>query len=129
MLPPLQRPQRNQGFFQPLLRKTKIFKNSFLPYMIHEWNLQDPKIRKIDSYVGFRKKYKVFLNLRKIGEFRRSDLIWLWLIDQRVDFSHLNEHTFRHTFADTLNPLCSCFLETESMAHFFNATEIMIIFV
>ena len=33
----------------------------------------------------------------------------------RVDFSHLNEHKF----ADTLNTLCSCSLETESMAHFF----------
>ena len=37
----------------------------------------------------------------------------------RVDFSHLNEHKFRHNFADTLNPLCSCSLETETTAHFF----------
>ena len=37
----------------------------------------------------------------------------------RVDFSHLNDHKFRHNFADTLNPLCSCSLETERMAHFF----------
>ena len=37
----------------------------------------------------------------------------------RVDFSHLNEHKFRHNFADTLNPLCSGSLETESTAHFF----------
>ena len=36
MLPPLQRSQRNQGFFQPLLCRTEIFKNSFLPYMINE---------------------------------------------------------------------------------------------
>ena len=36
-----------------------------------------------------------------------------------VDFSHLNEHKFRHNFADTLNPLCSCSLETESTAQFF----------
>ena len=36
----------------------------------------------------------------------------------RVDFSHLNEHKFRHNFADALNPLCSCSLETESTAHF-----------
>ena len=26
---------------------------------------------------------------------------------------------FRHKFSDTLNPLCSCSLETESTAHFF----------
>ena len=37
----------------------------------------------------------------------------------RVDVSHLNEHKFRHNFADTLNPLCSWSLETESTAHFF----------
>ena len=37
----------------------------------------------------------------------------------RVDFSHLNEHKFRRNFADILNLLCSCSLETESTAHFF----------
>ena len=37
----------------------------------------------------------------------------------RVDFSPLNEHKFRHKFADTLNPLCSRSLETESTVHFF----------
>ena len=36
MLPPLQRSQRNQGFFQPLLCRTEIFKNSFLLYTINE---------------------------------------------------------------------------------------------
>ena len=55
MLPPLQRSQRNQGFFQPLLCRTEIFKNSFLPYTINEWNKLDPEIRRIDSHVGFRK--------------------------------------------------------------------------
>ena len=30
-----------------------------------------------------------------------------------LGFSHLREHKFRHHFADTLNPLSSCFLETE----------------
>ena len=63
MLAPLQRPQRNQGFFQPLLCRTEIFKNSFLPYTINEWNKLDPEIRRIDSYVDFRRKS---LNLWKI---------------------------------------------------------------
>ena len=38
----------------------------------------------------------------------------LWL-----GFSHLREHKFRHNFADTVNTLCSCALETESKDHFF----------
>ena len=33
----------------------------------------------------------------------------LWL-----GFSQLFEHKFRHNFADSLNPICSCSLETES---------------
>ena len=31
----------------------------------------------------------------------------------RLGFSHLREHKFRHNFADTVNPLCPCTLETE----------------
>ena len=37
----------------------------------------------------------------------------------RLGFSHLREHKFRHNFADTVNPLCSCILETASAKHFF----------
>ena len=37
----------------------------------------------------------------------------------RLGFSHVFEHKFRHNFADSLNPLCSCSLETESTLHFF----------
>ena len=37
----------------------------------------------------------------------------------RLGFSHLFEHKFRHNFADSLNPLCSYSLETESTLNFF----------
>ena len=37
----------------------------------------------------------------------------------RLSFSHLREHKFRYNFADTLNPLCSCSLETEDTEHYF----------
>ena len=36
-----------------------------------------------------------------------------------LGFSYLSEHKFRQNFADSLNPLCSCVLETESTSHFF----------
>ena len=35
----------------------------------------------------------------------------------RLDFSHLNEHRFRHNFQDCLNPSCSCSLQTEDTIH------------
>ena len=32
----------------------------------------------------------------------------------RLQFSHLNEHNFRHGFNDLLNPICACGNETET---------------
>ena len=120
ILPSLQRSQRNQGFFQPLLCRTEIFKNYFLPYTINEWNKLDPDIRKIDSYVGFRKKLLSFIKPTENKTFSIYDPFGIKPLNRlRVDFSHLNEHKFRHNFSDTLNPLCSCSLETETTAHFF----------
>ena len=37
----------------------------------------------------------------------------------RLGLSHLREHKFRHNFQDTVNPLCTCSLETEDTKHFF----------
>ena len=37
----------------------------------------------------------------------------------RLGFSHLSKHKVQHNFADTVNLLCSCALETECTDHFF----------
>ena len=80
----------------------------------------DPEIKRIDSYVGFRKKLLSFIKPIENKTFSIYDPLGIKLLNRlRVDFSHLNEHKFRHNFDDTLNPLCSCSLETESMTHFF----------
>ena len=44
----------------------------------------------------------------------------------RLGFSQLSEHKFRHDFADSLNPLCFCSLETEYTLHFFYAAKIIL---
>ena len=36
----------------------------------------------------------------------------------RIGLSHLRVHKFRHSFRDTVNPLCSCNIEPESTTHF-----------
>ena len=36
----------------------------------------------------------------------------------RLNFSHLNEHKFRHVFKDTVDPMCKCGVETEITLHF-----------
>ena len=35
-----------------------------------------------------------------------------------LQFSHLNEHKFRHGFSDTINPMCACRTEIETTEHF-----------
>ena len=39
--------------------------------------------------------------------------VWLCL-----GLSHLREHKFKHSFQDTLNPLCNCGMDVESSTHF-----------
>ena len=36
----------------------------------------------------------------------------------RLQFSHQNEHKFRHGFADTINAMCACGSEVENTEHF-----------
>ena len=60
--------------------------------------------------------------IRSIGNstYKIYDPLGIKLLTRlRLGFSHLSEHKFRHKFADSLNPLCCCFLETESTLHFF----------
>ena len=120
ILLPLQRSQQNHGFFQPLLSRTVILKNSFLTYTINEWNKLDPNIRGIDLYVGFRKKLLSFIKPTENNNFSIYDPLGVKLFNRlRVDFRNLKEHNIRHNFADTLNFLCPCSLETKITDHFF----------
>ena len=68
----------------------------------------------------FHKKLLAFI--RPVGNsmYGIYYLLGVKLINRlRLGFSHLREHKFRHNFADTVNPLCSCTLETENTEHFF----------
>ena len=37
----------------------------------------------------------------------------------RLGLSHFREHKFKHSFKDTINPLCNCGQDIESSTHFF----------
>ena len=68
----------------------------------------------------FRKKLLIFIRLSEKSIFNIYDPQRSRLLNRlRLGFSHLRQHKFRHNFADTVNPLCSCALETESTDHFF----------
>ena len=48
-----------------------------------------------------------------------THLVFRVLNRLHLGFSYLREDKHRHNFTDTLNPLCSCSLETENTEHYF----------
>ena len=111
---------RNTDQSETYYCKTDIFKNSFLPYTIIEWN-------KLDLDVSKSKSYAVFWNpLLKLGRpnqcaiYNVNNPVWLKLLTcLRFGLSHLLiEHRFNHNFQKCINHLCSCNLEIESTSHF-----------
>ena len=54
-----------------------------------------------------------------LGEREESYVVQIYFChDCRLGFSHLKEHKFKHNFQDSVDPLCSCGIETESTKHF-----------
>ena len=120
LIPPIINSHRNPGCYRALYCRTDLFRNSFLPFSINEWNKLDPDIKNLDSHEMFRKKLLNFIRPSEKSIFNIYDPQGSKLLNRlRLGFSHLREHKFRHNFADTVNPLCSCALETESTDHFF----------
>ena len=80
----------------------------------------DSDIKNIDSHAVFRKKFLAFIRPPGNDTYGNYDPLGVRLLNKLgLGFSHLKEHKFRHIFADTLNPLCSCSLETEDTEHYF----------
>ena len=120
LIPPLQRSHRNTGFFKTWRCRTELFRNSFLPFIVNEWNKLDSDIQNSDSCGIFCKKLLAFI--RPVGNsmYGIYDPFGVKLFNRlRLDFRRLPEHKFRHNFADTANLLCSCTLETKNTEHFF----------
>ena len=97
-----------------------ILKTHFFICVIGEWNKLNPEIRSSGSYNIFRKSLLNFIRPSASKVCNINDTISIELITRlRLGFSHLREHKFKHSFQDTLNPLCSCSIEAESTSHYF----------
>ena len=94
----------------------------FLFPTISEWNELDPDIRNVDTYLVFRKNLLAFIRPIDKSPYTIYDPLGIKLLHRiQQGFSHLHEHKFKHNFADTMNPLCLCSLEIESI-NFYAAT-------
>ena len=104
----------------PYFKTTHIFFNSFFPSVIIEWNKLDPSLRRCDSYNVFKSNILKFIRPSSNSFFDCHNPIGIKYITRiRLGLSHLREHKFKHSFQDTLNPICNCSTYVEWAIYFF----------
>ena len=94
--------------------RTKSFKKSFDLFCIKEWNKLKVGIRNAKSFNIF-KKFDVSEKQTNKQANKQDFVCCIYdplgvklLICLRLQFSHPNEHQFRHGFSDKINPTCAC---------------------
>ena len=108
-----------QNKIEQIPARSKIFENSFFPYCIKEWNKLNDKIRNIKSINKFKVTILNFIRPKGNSVFDIHDTNGIKLLTRlRLNFSHLNEHKFRHNFNDMVDPMCTCGLEPETTLHY-----------
>ena len=86
-----------------------VYRNSFFPYCISQWNSLDRRIRNLPSIASFKRAILSYFRPSPAPIFRVDNHCSLDLLTRlRVGFSHLREHKFRHGFTDIVDPFCSC---------------------
>ena len=96
-----------------------FFKNSFFPSTVIEWNKIDKNIRKSERLNIFKKSILKFIRPSQNRVYNCHNPKEIKLLTRlRVGLSHLREHKFRHSFQDTLNPICTCGEDIEAKSHY-----------
>ena len=75
----------------------------------------DSFIRTSETFMLFRKRLLEFIRPEANIIFNiHSPMGTKYLTRLRLGFSHSKEHKFEHNFQDSVDPLCSCGIETKS---------------
>ena len=105
------------GKLKAIPSRTKSFKKTFFPYCIHEWNKLKPEVRNSSSIYKFKKSVIIVKQENYLCNFH--DPVGVKRLSHlRLQFTHLNEHKFRHGCNDTVNPMCPCGAEVETPKYF-----------
>ena len=100
--------------------RTQFFSDTFFPNSICEWNKLKSNTRESESFGQFRSRLLKCIRQPPKSLFFVRDRSGIKLLTHlRLGLSHLREHKFNHNFQDTINPLCPCNLEVESVSHYF----------
>ena len=96
-----------------------FFKNPFFLSTIIQWNNLDPILRNSGAYETFKNTILKFIRPSPNSVFECHNPSGIkFLTKLRLGLSHFCDHKFRHSFQDSLNPLCKCVAEVESTSHF-----------
>ena len=95
-----------------------FYKNLFFPSTTIEGNDLDHDLRNSEICTLFRSIILKFIRPSSNSLYSCQNIIGIKLITMRLGLSHLREHKFKHSFRDTLNPLCNCGMDVESSTHF-----------
>ena len=107
----------SSGKLKCIPSRTKSFSKTFFSYCIDEWNKLNPEIINAKSIYKFKKS--VVTEKLENALYNVHDPIGVKLLSRlRLQFTHLNEHKFRHGFNDTVNPMCPCGTDVETTEHF-----------
>ena len=119
LIPPKLNSLRHPNTYSVMRCRNDYFKNSFILYVVREWNKLSTEICNSTSNQQFRKSCLCFIKPTCSSLFSIHHLVGVKLLVRlRLGFRHLHEHKFRHNFHDTLNPLCSCSLEPKTTSHY-----------
>ena len=111
---------RNSSKIPYFKTKHNFFKNSFLLSVIIEWNKLNPSLRSCNSYNVFKSSILKFIRPSSNSFFDCHHSIGIkYKTRIRLGLNHLREHKFKHSFQDTLNPICNCGNDVASSIHFF----------
>ena len=110
---------RHPSTYSVMRCRNDYFENSFIPYVVREWNRLSTEIRYSTSCQEFRKSLLSFIKPTCSPLFSiHHPVVVKLLVRLKLGFSHLRKHKFRHNFHDTLNPLCCCSLEPDTPSHY-----------
>ena len=110
---------RSLEYVATLNNRTDIFKYSFFPSTLLEWNKLDLKIQQSKTLLTFwNALIKIGRPISKLVYYVHNPVCLKLLAWLRLGLSHLIQHKFNHNFQDCLNPLCSCSLVVDSVSHF-----------
>ena len=94
-------------------------RNSNFPSIVTEWNNLDKSIRNSESFSIFKKNILKFIRPSPNSIFNCHNPKGVKLLTRlRLGLSHLRDHKFKHSFQDSLNPICNCGNDVEKTTHY-----------